>query len=50
MEGSSLPFDSILADCLAYVRTAHGEVHAQRLFFELYNAIPSAASSAIPRS
>ena len=39
MEESSLPFDSILADCLAYVRTAHGEVHAQRLFFELYNAI-----------
>ena len=39
MEESSLPFDSILADCLPYVRTAHGEVHAERLFFELYNAI-----------
>ncbi len=39
MDDSSLPFDDILAGCLDYMRREHGDEHAHRLFFELYNAM-----------
>ncbi len=39
MDETSLPFDDILAGCLDYMRREHGEEHAHRLFFELYNAM-----------